>query len=42
MFINNQSWSGGTIPTIAYINESASVDTVIGNQLLFTDPDIND
>ena len=42
MFINNQSWSGGTIPTIAYINESASVNTVIGNQLLFTDPDIND
>ena len=42
LFIKNQNWSGGIIPTVAYINESASVHTVIGNQLLFTDPDIHD
>ena len=42
VFIENQDWSGSCIPTIAYIKESATIGTVIGNQLLFTDPDLND
>ena len=41
-FLENQNWSGGVISSISYINETASVGTVIGNPLLFNDPDLND
>ena len=40
--MENQNWSGGVISSISYINETASVGTVIGNPLLFNDPDLND